>query len=67
MPRDRSTPKTKWGGGGNVQLDQLSHAGLNGYVQYIYTIPEPSTIVLAGLAGLAFFQRQRMRKLKRPV
>jgi hypothetical protein len=56
-----------WTGGGDVQINQLSHAGTDGYVQYIYTIPEPSTVVLAGLAGLAFFQRHRMRKLKRPA
>jgi len=58
-----ATAASQWWGSstGDATISELSHAGATGYVTYIYTIPEPKTIAILGLAGLAFFHRRRRR------
>jgi len=62
-----ATAASQWWGSstGDATITELSHAGATGYVTYIYTVPEPGSVALAGLGCLAFYYRRRFKKLRR--
>jgi len=45
--------------GGNTSVDQVTDASLTGTVTYNYTVPEPATMSLLSIGGLALLKRRR--------
>ncbi|MBN1456592.1 MAG: PEP-CTERM sorting domain-containing protein [Sedimentisphaerales bacterium] len=45
--------------GGNTSVEQATYASLDGTVTYDYTVPEPATISLLSMGGLALLRKRR--------